>query len=73
MAASRWRISRAAIYGAAAGLLYKAVGLIPPNPEPPGIVVHWAYVTGEWAASAMIAALAFSLIAVIRNLVVRML
>ena len=73
MAASRWRISRAAIYGSAAGLLYKAVGLIPPNPEPPGIVVHWAYVTGEWAASAMIAALTFSLIAVIRNLVVRML
>jgi hypothetical protein len=73
IAASRWRISRAAIYGFAAGLLFKAAGLIPSNPEPPGIVVHWAYLTGEWTASAMIAALTFSIIAVIRNLIVRML
>jgi hypothetical protein len=73
MAASRWRISRAALYGFAAGLLFKAVGLIPQNPEPPGIVVHWAYVTGEWTASAMIAVFTFSIIAVIRNLTVRLL
>jgi hypothetical protein len=73
MAASRWRISRAALYGFAAGLLFKAAGLIPQNPEPPRIVVHWAYVTGEWTASAMIAAFTFSIIAVIRNLIVRLL
>jgi hypothetical protein len=73
MAASRWRISRTALYGFAVGLLFKAAGLIPPNPEPPGIVVHWAYVTGEWAASAMIAALTFSIIAAIRNLIVGLL
>jgi hypothetical protein len=73
MAASRWRISRAALYGITAGLLYKAAGLFPPTQEPPRIVVHWAYVTGVWAGSALIAAVTFSIIAVIRNLIVRML
>ncbi len=73
MAASGWRISRAALYGFAAGLLYKAAGLFPPTQEPPGIVVHWAYVTGVWAGSALIVAVTFSIIAVIRNLIVRML
>ena len=70
MAASRWRISRAALYGFAAGLLFKAAGLFPATPEPPGIVVHWAYVAGEWTGYAVVVAFIFSVIAVIRNLIV---
>jgi hypothetical protein len=69
MAASRWRISRAALYGFAAGLIFKAAGLFPATPEPPGIVVHWAYVVGEWAGYAVVVALMFSVTAVIRNLI----
>ena len=68
--ASRWRIHRAALYGFAAGLIFKAAGLFPQTPEPPGIVLHWAYVAGEWAGYAVVVACIFSIAAVIRNLIV---
>ncbi|HEX3504814.1 MAG TPA: hypothetical protein VHU22_15610 [Xanthobacteraceae bacterium] len=67
--ASRWRISRAALYGFAAGLFYKFAGLLPSPQEPPGVVFHWAHLIGEWAGMALIAAFTFSIIAVIRNLI----
>jgi hypothetical protein len=66
---SRWRISRAALLGFGAGLLFKAAGFIPPNQEPPGVVFHWAHLTGEWGATAIIVAVMFSIVAVIRNLI----
>jgi hypothetical protein len=66
---SRWRISRAALYGFAAGLVFKAAGLFPTTQEPPGIVVHWAYMAGEWAGYAVVVAIIFSIAAVIRNLI----
>jgi hypothetical protein len=69
MAASRWRISRAALYGFAAGLLFKAAGLFPTTPEPPGIILHWAYTAGEWTGYAVVVAIIFSIAAVIRNLI----
>jgi hypothetical protein len=68
--ASRWRISRAALYGFAAGLLFKAAGLFPATQEPPGIVMHWAYLAGEWSGYAVVVAVIFSIVAVIHNLVV---
>jgi hypothetical protein len=68
-AKSRWRISRAALYGFVAGLIFKAAGLFPQTPEPPGIVVHWAYVAGEWASYAVVVTIIFSIAAVIRNLI----
>jgi hypothetical protein len=67
--ASRWRIHRAALYGFAAGLLFNAIGLFPVTPEPPGVVFHWLRVIGEWASYAVVAAIIFSLAAVIRNLI----
>ena len=67
--ASRWRIHRAALYGFAAGLVFKAAGLFPVSPEPPGIVFHWAYVTGEWISYAVVVAVIFSIATVIRNLI----
>jgi hypothetical protein len=66
---SRWRISRAALYGFAAGLLFKAAGLFPASPEPPGVVVHSAYMAGEWAGYAVVVAIIFSIATVIRNLI----
>ena len=68
--ASRWRIHRAALYGFAAGLIFKAAGLFPQTQEPPGIVLHWAYAAGEWAGYAVVVACIFSIAAVVRNLIV---
>jgi hypothetical protein len=67
--ASRWRISRAALYGFAAGLVFKFAGLFPATQEPPDIVAHWAYMAGEWAGYAVVVAAIFSIAAVIRNLI----
>jgi hypothetical protein len=49
--------------------LFHAAGLFPASQEPPGIVVHWAYVAGVWAGYAVVVALMFSVVAVIRNLI----
>ncbi len=68
-AKSRWRIHRAALYGFAAGLIFKAAGLFPETPEPPGVVFHWAHVTGEWTSYAVVVAIIFSIATVIRNLI----
>jgi len=67
--ASRWRIHRAAILGFAAGLVFKAAGMFPVTPEPPGVVFHELRVIGEWASYAVLVAIFFSIAAVIRNLI----
>jgi hypothetical protein len=67
--ASRWRIHRAALIGFAAGLAFKAAGLFPVTPEPPGVVFHELRVVGEWASYAVVVAIIFSIAAVIRNLI----
>jgi hypothetical protein len=69
VASSRWRISRAALYGFVAGLIFKAAGLFPVTQEPPDVVLHWAYAAGEWASYAVVVAIFFSIAAVIRNLI----
>ncbi len=71
MAAQRWRVSRAALYGAALGAFLRLVGIIPATPEPPGIVLHWAYVAGQCIATALVLAILFLIVAIIRNLIVR--
>jgi hypothetical protein len=67
---SRWRIHRAALYGFVAGLIFKAAGLFPTTPEPPGVVFHGLRAAGEWTGYAMVVAVFFSIAAVIRNLIV---
>jgi hypothetical protein len=67
--ASRWRIHRAALYGFAAGLVFKAAGLFPTTPEPPGVVFHGLRIIGEWTGYAVVVAVFFSIAAVIRNLI----
>lgn len=67
---SRWRIHRAALYGFAAGLLFKAAGLFPTTPEPPGVVFHLLRIIGEWTGYAMVVTVFFSIAAVVRNLIV---
>jgi hypothetical protein len=67
--ASRWRIHRAALYGFAAGLIFKAAGLFPVTPEPPEVIFHWFHVIGEWGGYAVLVAIFFSIAAVIRNLI----
>jgi hypothetical protein len=66
----KWRISRAALYGVIAGTFFAVVGQFPPPLEPAG-AVHWAYVAGEWTGPPIAFALAFSVIAAIRNLIYR--
>jgi hypothetical protein len=49
--------------------VFKAAGLFPQTPEPPGIVAHWAYAAGEWTGYAVVVAIIFSIATVIRNLI----
>jgi hypothetical protein len=70
-AASHWRISRAALYGAALGALFRFIGIIPGIPEPPGITLHGAYLVGQSIAAGVISAALFSLVAIARNFIAR--
>jgi len=57
------------MYGAAFGAFARLAGLFPASPEPPTVVVHWAYTAGQCGAAALIFAVIFSVAAIVRNFI----
>jgi hypothetical protein len=69
----RWRLGRAAIYGALAGLALTVVGVMGAPPEPPhSEAEHVFYVAGQWLGLPISSALLFLVGAATRNLLPRM-
>jgi len=69
----RWRLGRAALYGAITGAVLTLLGLFgaPPDPLPNDPVAHWYFMAGRWAGFTIICTLLFLVIAAIRNLLNR--
>ena len=69
----KWRLSRAAIYGAITGVALTAIGLLGASPDPQhdDPVAHWYFVVGQLTGLTIFFALLFLSIAAARNLVGR--
>jgi hypothetical protein len=59
------------MYGGAFGAFARLAGIYPTSPEPPTVVLHWAYTAGQCAAAALIFAVIFSIGAIVHNLIIR--
>jgi hypothetical protein len=69
----KWRLGRAALFGAIAGLALTVVGVIGAPPEPPHSgTEHVFYLAGQWLGLPITCTLLFLVGAATRNLLPRM-
>ena len=69
----KWRLGRAAIYGAITGFILTLIGLpfAPPDPQEADPVAHTYFLIGQWTGLTVFCAVLFIGIAAARNLFVR--